>query len=116
MLSLLRNPDYAVYGAATTSKQRGMEKGESKFNRMSMEERGKIKEETMVNYDGRSRRSTYSGYVPCPGRHFLRITIPLCTGPLAIRSVLEIMHLLALLILCACQGVVDNCGLPHVIL
>ena len=95
MLSLLRNPDYAVYGAATTSKQRGMEKGESKFNRMSMEERGKIKEETMVNYDGRSRRSTYSGSVPYPDRHSLRTAFPLWTGPLAIRSVLKIMHLLA---------------------
>lgn len=60
MLALLRNPDYCVYGEGVTSRQRGLDAGESTFNRMSMEERGKIKEETLVNVGGRSRRSTYS--------------------------------------------------------
>jgi uncharacterized membrane protein len=64
VLALLRNPDYCVYGEGTTSRQRGLDAGESAFNRMSMEERGKVKEETLVNVGGRSRRSTYSNKSP----------------------------------------------------
>lgn len=60
VLALLRNPDYCVYGQGTMSKQRGLEAGESAFNKMSMEERGKVKEETLVNVGGRSRQSVYS--------------------------------------------------------
>ena len=59
VLALLRNPDYAVYGEGVTSRQRGLDNGESAFNRMSMEERSKVKEETLVNVGGRSRRSDY---------------------------------------------------------
>ena len=55
MLALLRNPQYAVYGAAQTTNERSLERGEDAFNRVSMEERGKYREETLVNYGGRSR-------------------------------------------------------------
>lgn len=54
-LALLRNPDYCIYGAATTNNKRGLEAGESAFNRLSMEERGKFSQETLVNVGGRRR-------------------------------------------------------------
>lgn len=60
VLSLLRHPDYCIYGQGSTSNQRSLEAGESKFNAMSMEERSKVKEETLVNVSGRSRRGSYS--------------------------------------------------------
>lgn len=62
VLALLRNPDYCIYGAASSASARGLDGGEAKFNEISMEERGKIKEETLVNYGGRSRRSSGAGY------------------------------------------------------
>ena len=60
VLALLRHPEYAVYGASDVSKSRSLEGGENKFNRLSMEERGKFKEETLVNVGGRSRSQTLS--------------------------------------------------------
>ena len=62
MLALLRNPQYCVYGAAQTTNERSLDRGEDAFNRLSMEERGKYREETLVNYGGRSR-SAPSRYV-----------------------------------------------------
>lgn len=38
-----------------------VEEGEATFNAVSLEERGKIKEETLVNVDGKKRRG---GFVP----------------------------------------------------
>ena len=55
VLALLRNPQFCVYGAAQTLNERNLDRGEDTFNRISMEERGKYREETLVNYGGRSR-------------------------------------------------------------
>ncbi|KAK9814971.1 hypothetical protein WJX73_003631 [Symbiochloris irregularis] len=60
VLGLARNPDQCIYGAATVSNERSLDGGEDAFNRLSMEERGKVKEETLVNYGGRSRSGSYS--------------------------------------------------------
>lgn len=60
VLALLRNPDQCVYGAASVDNKRGLSAGEDAFNKVSMEERGKFKEETLVNYGGRSRQGSYS--------------------------------------------------------
>lgn len=57
VLSLLRNPDYCVYGDGATKNPRGLDAAEEAFNEVVMEERGKFKEETLVNVGGRSRRS-----------------------------------------------------------
>ena len=59
VLSLLRNPDQCVYGSASVNNERSLDAGEDAFNRLSMEERGKVKEETLVNYGGRSRQGSY---------------------------------------------------------
>ena len=61
VLGLLRNPDQCLYGSAIASSERSLGAGEDAFNRLSMEERGKFKEETLVNYAGRSRQGSYSG-------------------------------------------------------
>ena len=55
VLGLLRNPKYCVYGASQMFNERTLDRGEDTFNRISMEERGKYKEETLVNYGGRQR-------------------------------------------------------------
>lgn len=58
VLALLRNPDYCVYGDGGTKNPRGLDGAEEAFNEVCMEERGKFKEETLVNVGGRSRRSS----------------------------------------------------------
>lgn len=63
MLSLLRNPDYCIYGLSSLRKERSLDAGEDRFNEISMQERGKFKEETLVNFGGRTKRKPGSGYV-----------------------------------------------------
>lgn len=58
VLSLLRNPDYCVYGDGGTKNPRGLDGAEDAFNEVVMQERGKFKEETLVNVGGRSRRNS----------------------------------------------------------
>ncbi|GJP43871.1 hypothetical protein CLOM_g3273 [Closterium sp. NIES-68] len=56
VLALLRNPDYCIYGFSSSEVNNDSYAGEAAFNRMSMEERSKFKEETLVNVDGMRRR------------------------------------------------------------
>ena len=58
VLSLLRNPDYCVYGDGSTKNPRGLDGAEDAFNEVVLQERGKFKEETLVNVGGRSKRSS----------------------------------------------------------
>lgn len=60
VLALLRNPEYAVYGASKVRKEAGLDAGEDVFNEVSLQERGKFKEETLVNVGGRSRSKRLS--------------------------------------------------------
>lgn len=67
MLALLRNPEYSVYGSATTKTARSLSAGEASFNSLSLAERGKIAEETLVNSGGRARAGAYSKAGPGAG-------------------------------------------------
>ena len=60
VLALLRNPEYAVYGSSATRRTRSLASGEAAFNEASLDERGKLAEETLVNVGGRSRAGAYS--------------------------------------------------------
>lgn len=54
MLALMRNPDYCVYGYARSGVERSAEDAEARFNKLSLEERGKFEKETRINVGGRS--------------------------------------------------------------
>lgn len=59
-MSLKRNPDYCIYGASELLKGRDPEKAETKFNEISLEERSKFREETLLNVGGRKREASSS--------------------------------------------------------
>lgn len=59
-LALLRHPDYCISGYSFVDVKRSMEDGEKRFNQLSIEERGKFDEETLVNVNSIKRQSTSS--------------------------------------------------------
>ncbi|KAL8136339.1 hypothetical protein V2J09_002340 [Rumex salicifolius] len=58
MLALLRNPDYCISAYSSTDVKRSVEEGEKRFNQLSIEERGKFNEETLINVNNIKRQST----------------------------------------------------------
>jgi uncharacterized membrane protein len=54
-LSLLRNPNYCVYGYSELNQTPGQIDAEHKFNEQSLSERSKFSGETLVNYGGMSK-------------------------------------------------------------
>nr|KJB45939.1 hypothetical protein B456_007G344700 [Gossypium raimondii] len=57
-LALLRHPDYCISGYSSVDVKRSMDEGEKRFNQLSIEERGKFDEETLVNVSNIRRLST----------------------------------------------------------
>ncbi|MCO5551696.1 hypothetical protein L7F22_005200 [Adiantum nelumboides] len=56
VLSLLRHPDYCISGYSSADVKRDSEAGEKLFNELSLEERAKFDEETIVNVNSIFRR------------------------------------------------------------
>lgn len=60
-LALLRHPDYCISGYSSVDIKGSMEDGEKRFNQLSIEERGKFDEETLVNVNNIRKQSTATG-------------------------------------------------------
>eukprot|EP00899_Mesostigma_viride_P014664 jgi/Mesvir1/23199/Mv22663-RA.1 len=77
VLALLRNPDYCVRACSRFEKARDFDAAEAKFNAMSLEERGKIRNETLVNVDDRRARKRAPGASDAAvgGNEFIAVTI-----------------------------------------
>jgi uncharacterized membrane protein len=62
-LSLLRHPEYWVYGSTESSPGR-LDTAEAKFNQFSIAERSKFTEETLSNYNNQLKQAESKGALP----------------------------------------------------
>ncbi|XP_050224984.1 uncharacterized protein LOC126674560 [Mercurialis annua] len=74
-LALLRHPDYCISGYSYVDLKRSMEDGEKRFNQLSIEERGKFDEETLVNVNNIKKQSTKSRRASGFNNEYIVITI-----------------------------------------
>ncbi|KAL4035793.1 hypothetical protein IC575_004500 [Cucumis melo] len=75
ILALLRHPDYCISGYSSMDVKRSIEEGEKRFNKLSIEERGKFDEETLVNVNSIKRQSTSSQRTSGFSNEYIVITI-----------------------------------------
>ncbi|XVE62857.1 hypothetical protein DITRI_Ditri06bG0153400 [Diplodiscus trichospermus] len=74
-LALLRHPDYCISGYSSVDVKRSIEDGEKRFNQLSIEERGKFDEETLVNVNNIRRQSTTGQKASGFSNEYIVITI-----------------------------------------
>ncbi|OMO96454.1 hypothetical protein COLO4_15276 [Corchorus olitorius] len=74
-LALLRHPDYCISGYSSVDVKRSIDDGEKRFNQLSIEERGKFDEETLVNVNNIRRQSTASQKASGFSNEYIVITI-----------------------------------------
>ncbi|GMH11319.1 hypothetical protein Nepgr_013160 [Nepenthes gracilis] len=74
-LALLRHPDYCISAYSSADVKRSIEDGEKRFNQLSIEERGKFDEETLVNVNSIKRQSTTSQRASGFSNEYIVITI-----------------------------------------
>ncbi|MCL7033743.1 hypothetical protein MKW94_004947 [Papaver nudicaule] len=74
-LAMLRHPEFCISGYSSVDVKRGIEDGEKRFNQLSIEERGKFDEETLVNVNNIKRQSTTSKRASGFSNEYIVITI-----------------------------------------
>ncbi|KAL4198471.1 hypothetical protein AMTRI_Chr03g140370 [Amborella trichopoda] len=74
-LALLRHPDCCISGYSSVDVKRSVDDGEKRFNQLSIEERGKFDEETLVNVNNIKRQSVTSQRSKGFGNEYIVITI-----------------------------------------
>ncbi|PIA44900.1 hypothetical protein AQUCO_01700464v1 [Aquilegia coerulea] len=74
-LALLRQPDFCISGYSSVDVKRSIEDGEKRFNQLSIEERGKFDEETLVNVNNIKRKGTRSQKSSGFSNEYIVITI-----------------------------------------
>lgn len=74
-LALLRHPDYCISAYSSADIKRSMEEGEKRFNQLSIEERGKFDEETLVNVNNIKKRSSTSQRASGFSNEYIVVTI-----------------------------------------
>jgi len=92
VLTLLRNPEFCVYGYATSAAADGPEQAEDRFNEFCMDERGKFEEETLVNVNNRKRAGSASKNADGAehiNEYILVTIIAACDGGLKLPAVLD---------------------------
>lgn len=75
MLALLRHPDYCISAYSSVDIKKSIEEGEKRFNQLSIEERGKFDEETLVNVNNIKKQSTRSTRATGYSNEYIVITI-----------------------------------------
>lgn len=75
VLSLLRHPEYCVYGRATSEKAKSFEKAEASFNQLSLEERRKFEQETYVNVDNMKKRGGFTSQGDRFNNEYIVVTV-----------------------------------------
>ncbi|CAM9002190.1 unnamed protein product [Rhodiola kirilowii] len=73
-LALLRHPDYCISGYSSV-KVKSMDEWEERFNQLSIEERGKFDEETLVNVNNIRRQSSTSQISSGFSNEYMVVTI-----------------------------------------
>lgn len=74
-LALLRHPSYCISAYSSVDVKRSMEEGENRFNQLSIEERGKFDEETLVNVNNIRRKSSTSQRANGFSNEYIVVTI-----------------------------------------
>lgn len=74
-LALLRHPDYCISAYTSVDVKQSDEEGERRFNKLSIEERGKFDEETLVNVNNIRKKSTSSQRSSGFSNEYIVITI-----------------------------------------
>lgn len=74
-LALLRHPDCCISAYSSVDVKRSVEDGEKRFNQLSIEERGKFDEETLVNVNNIKRQRTTSYGSRTYSNEYIVITI-----------------------------------------
>ncbi|KAK1374126.1 Myelin-associated oligodendrocyte basic protein [Heracleum sosnowskyi] len=75
MLALLRHPDFCISAYSSVDVKRSMDEGEKRFNQLSIEERGKFDEETLVNVNNIKKQSATSRRANGFSNEYIVITI-----------------------------------------